>query len=618
MNLINYFADEHIIRQLCKQRVKTAKALNARQDTLRFTGNEQVGTSTAPINSLLPSRRRWSEFRPKHRARVPDVNLASLRCAALVLRESEPELPWVAHLNSFIERIRRRVFSEQPFTFGRPSIRWEVKEDNNYRPLCRFSLENNVINSSTAKYLRDFCDHAFEPSSYAFRARSEKGVMPTHHAAFEEIYALKAAGPDQDFYVAECDIRGFYDTVDHRVALEALQRILEQVRIVSPDRQLDPRAMAIFRAYLDCYSFPYNVLELALPSWRARHPKAEAPWPAESLTKYHTNPHSRRIGVPQGGALSCIIANLVLDRADKAVRAVGERLGVEIHYFRYCDDMIVLARQESHCREAFEAYLRALEALKLPYHDPVKVEVYNKSFWKTKSKHPYCWTGRKGPGCVPWVQFVGYQIRYDGLVRIKGKSVKKQLRKIRNTADHIKFGIEKALKRNGSDRILATADQVLQSLRWKLVYSAVGNVNLKKRLQGPRRMCWAGGYKALNNKPIVPSFLKRLDWFREKQIRRMDQADIPYGSGAPSHHSGKGNRPFPIGYPFSYLAQFHNVGGHYLINHPFRPWFQRFISHPMYLFHSGGFKSAYCILRLIGKTPRLARVYRQLAQKARP
>ena len=297
--------------------------------------------------------------------------------------------------------------------------------------------------------------------------------------------------------------------------------------------------MAILRAYLDCYSFPYNVLEVALPVWRATHPKAEAPWPAESLTQYHTDPRSRRLGVPQGGALSCIIANLVLDSADKAVRAVGERLGADIHYFRYCDDMIVLARQESHCREAFEAYLGALEALKLPYHEPAEVNVYSKSFWATKSKQPYCWTGRKGPGCVPWVQFVGYQIRYDGLVRIKGKSVKKQLRKIRNTADHVKFGIKKALKRPGSDRILATADQVLQSLRWKLVYSAVGNVNLKKRLQGPRRMCWAGGYKALNNKPIVPSFLKRLDWFREKQIRRVDQADIPYGSGAPSITTGR-------------------------------------------------------------------------------
>ena len=43
------------------------------------------------------------------------------------------------------------------------------------------------------------------------------------------------------------------------------------------------------------------------------------------------------------------------------------------------------------------------------------------------------------------------------------------------------------------------------------------------------------------------------------------------------------NRPFPIGYPFSYLAQFQNVGGQYLINHPFRPWFQRFISHPIFL-----------------------------------
>jgi hypothetical protein len=107
--------------------------------------------------------------------------------------------------------------------------------------------------------------------------------------------------------------------------------------------------------------------------------------------------------------------NLVLDLADKRVRAVQEQLPDQIQYFRYCDDMILLARRGSHCREAFQAYLNALDELKLPYHQPKSVETYNKRFWNEKSKNPYCWSGTKGPGCIPWVQFVGYQVRYDGL-----------------------------------------------------------------------------------------------------------------------------------------------------------------------------------------------------------
>jgi hypothetical protein len=210
---------------------------------------------------------------------------------------------------------------------------------------------------------------------------------------------------------------------------------------LKPDLTLDPRAEHIFRAYLQCYTFPRNVLEETTPLLRQEHANGEFPWPEDALHKHHANPRSGAIGVPQGGALSCIIANLVLDLADKRIRAVQEQFPDQIQYFRYCDDMILLARRESHCQEAFQAYLNALDELKLPYHEPKSVETYNKRFWNEKSKNPYCWTGRKGSGCVPWVQFVGYQVRYDGLVRIKKKSLEKQILKLRNVTDHVKFGL---------------------------------------------------------------------------------------------------------------------------------------------------------------------------------
>ena len=226
MELVDYFTDAEIIRQLCKERIKAAKSANDRQDIGRLMG-DQVGASRPFINTILPPRKKWAAYRARNRTRVPDVDTAALTCATFDLLQARPVDPWVVNLRGFIQRIRERIFSDAPLTFGRPQITWENKEGRKYRPIACFSLEDNVINSLTAKYLRDFCDRAFEPSSYAFRARSDKGFMPTHHAAFEGIYALKTAGPDQDFYVAECDIRGFYDTVDHGVALETLQRVLE-------------------------------------------------------------------------------------------------------------------------------------------------------------------------------------------------------------------------------------------------------------------------------------------------------------------------------------------------------------------------------------------------------
>ena len=132
------------------------------------------------------------------------------------------------------------------------------------------------------------------------------------------------------------------------------------------DVRLDPRAEQIVRAYLECYTFPRNVLEEGTPLLRREHANGEFPWPEEALCKHHANLRSAAVGVPQGGALSCVIANLVLDLADKRVRAVEERVRDEIQYFRYCDDMILLARREMHCREAFQAYLNSLDELKLP------------------------------------------------------------------------------------------------------------------------------------------------------------------------------------------------------------------------------------------------------------
>lgn len=42
-------------------------------------------------------------------------------------------------------------------------------------------------------------------------------------------------------------------------------------------------------------------------------------------------------------------------------------------------------------------------------------------------------------------------------------------------------------------------------------------------------------------------------------------------------------RPLPIGLAFSYYGQFQDYEGRRLINNPYRPWLQRFISHPWFL-----------------------------------
>src|SRR5690606_31211487 len=102
------------------------------------------------------------------------------------------------------------------------------------------------------------------------------------------------------------------------------------------------------------------------------------------------------------------------------------------------------------CREACDTYVSSLQRLRLPHHSLRSVDRYpgsrgskgggpNTFFWDTKSKAPYVW-GDQGSGSgasVPWLAFVGYQIRRDGRVRVRKASIDKELYKQRRVATDI-------------------------------------------------------------------------------------------------------------------------------------------------------------------------------------
>jgi hypothetical protein len=553
--LEDYFTDEALNARMCKERVKEAGKLHDQQYIARLAGHGTEEMPSHPFYQLLPPRRQWTAYRPRRRRPNVNPDYLALQNAVSDLPQREPNEPWVQRLNYYRPAIRERVFGCHPFVLAPPEVQWipKNKGSSEYRALCVFSPDDNLILCQFARYLRDVFDGGFSDSSYAFRSQRD-GRMPTHHQAFNEILELKQSAPGQDFYVAECDIRGFFDAVDHDVALAAFQK-------AAKGKSLHHRAEAIFRAYVNCYSFPQNVLAEAEPRLKQRDPKGYFKWPADALKKHHANPHQKRIGIPQGGAISGVIANLVLDYADKAVEKAQRKLHGQVHYFRYCDDMVLISKDKQNCEAVYGAYLKALNELKLPYHKPETTCVYGKTHWDHKSKSPYCWSGRKWFGCVPWVQFVGYQIRYDGLVRPRKESVKKQAAKMAKTVSKLKHGLM-----NTAQPILASRSQARMSLKSKLVAQGVGRI--KGGEIGPKPMCWTSGFKGLHGKPFVPGCLRLLDGVRSNQIRRFDGVPIRYGLGRPSQRV---RRREPVGFAFSYEAQFINDGGRELIENPWRP-----------------------------------------------
>lgn len=555
MPLVDYFTDDAIITHLCKARMKHAESRNNRQYAPRLIGDMHEQPPQGLLYRVLPSRRTVTRFRPKFRTGI-NPDLLALNYATRRLRHEPAHQHWSSELNQFIAGVRSRVLGDQPFFLTTPRIAWQLKAGHDYRALARFTLEDNLILCLYSRFSRDSLDPQFSDSSFAFRAR-RAGRTPTHHDCVNLIYELRHSYPGQDLYVAECDIRGFYDTVDHDIALNAYHEAARRAG-------LDARSEQIFRAYLNCYSFPQTVLVQARPRLRRYDREGDFPWPLDALQSYHSDPMAARIGIPQGGAVSGTIANLILDYADKQVEEKAQRLGARIHYYRFCDDMVLISPRKDWCQRVFNAYLQELDRLRLPFHKPERTLIYGKDHWEHKSKAPYRWSGQHWFGCVPWLQFVGYQIRRDGLIRPKPSSVKKEIKKLIKKTDVLKFALIRASEHSP---VLATAAQAIRSLKHKLVAQGVGRIR-GGEATGPKPMCWAAGFKALHNKPLVTKSLRLLDRTRRKQLSRFAGARIGYG---PGRRNRGGDRRDPIGYGFSYHAQYTNLGGRELIDNPWRP-----------------------------------------------
>lgn len=430
----DYFSDYAIIKRLCIARIKHADTRHRQLFYRQISVDFKIPENRERID-FLPPRRQWKRFRNKRRDNTTDQNqnLLALVRATMKLRSAHPQPQWAARLGERINTIRSRALTDKKFKFTPPTIAPIEKEkgSNQYRAIARFQSDDQIIEGLTAKYFRELFDPFFSPSSLAFRCAKGCAPPPTHHDAVTKIQNYRRRYSKSGLYAAECDIRGFYDCVSHRTARDCLEKLINEARCKRTEFQIHPQALRIFKAYLCSYSFTKSVkMQTAALLEGKEKQGATFPWPQDDLRQFYRRPNSAAIGVPQGGALSCFVANCVLHEADNRVELIRQKTGALFRYLRYCDDMIILAPDKSTCRKAFAAYQTALEELRLPIHAPEPVLSYGKELWSKKSRKPFLWGRPTKRSVVPWVQFVGYQIRYDGLIRVKTKSIEKHRAKI--------------------------------------------------------------------------------------------------------------------------------------------------------------------------------------------
>jgi hypothetical protein len=562
------FSRNNVIRELCKERAKLARKRNDKQFLHRIDENQPAGPvmseTDEELENLFPARRKWHRYRIRNRGNKSsyDLNVEALYRAVIKLRKTTPEDKWIQALNGRVQHIRTRALKETPFRFSAPRVCPIEKEKGSgkYRPLSCFLLDDKVIDCLTARYLRKNLDRALRPSCLAFRCSHGKKPPPTIHDALQKLLNLNQRHLKSRLFVAECDIKSFFDCVSHAVAREALAELVRDAKRKTPGLEIHPRAGEIYESYLAAYSFQRNVKSCEQSLLAARGQKGEFKWPAAELKEFHGVTAPENVGVPQGGALSCFIANAVLHSADKSLDQLKRQMGKTFSYLRYCDDMILLASTSAICEKAYECYSAVLTSKFLPVHQPEPHTTYGAQFWNAKSKAPYLWNKRTEPENVPWIQFVGYQIRFDGLVRLRPSTVAKHRDKMTDTTDQLLKALNPGPRRRNATPPFApglrkTNRQIIHRLRQKLISMAVGRVRVGREFVGPMPMCWANGLRGLLGRKIVRASLKLLDRHREKQIHRLIRR-LKLRQYTRAHESQTKEVLAYYGAPFSYWGQF--------------------------------------------------------------
>ena len=400
---------------------------------------------------------------------------------------------WGLALLNLVENVRSRIAStdlmfEKPrmidiakgYKSGKPEYRRVASFDN---------LSDRIILSRMTAYVRDRLEETLSLHCYSFRRDSSI----THQTAVEHLQLYRARFAEASLFVGECDIKKFFDNISHEVVRERWTEM-----------GFNPAAMRVLESYLHVYSANDAV-----------RPEC-APCPVEVQESAPLVEDLPRRGLPQGGSLSTVLANMVLSVADEAVAKVDDG---RLFYSRFCDDVVFVHPDELGCRRAMAAYADALLKLDLPMH-PVEPFVYKPiggvltSYYKIKSKGPFRWRQAMAGevDVAPWLSFLGSQIRFDGETRIRRESIEKHIRALGRETARVVREIESGNICKG------LGERRFCRFRNRLIAKGVGYVTAKVE---DCRMCWAGAFPNVTACSDTKMQMRRLDRVREGMLTKV-------------------------------------------------------------------------------------------------
>ena len=169
-------------------------------------------------------------------------------------------------------------------------------------------------------------------------------------------------------------------------------------------------------------------------------------------------------------------------------------------------------------------------------------------FWEGKTREPYMWGKKDGDVDVrPWVTFVGFDCNWNGDLRIRKKTLHKEISKQYTTVKNIL---------STSNRLKCTRKSTLGYIKQRLVAMSVGLVNSHNYTHNQHVHSWMKAFMILEENKWTKWQLKHLDRCRMMAIYKASRILQNKEEGL-EHHNGElhSNVPRYLGKMFSYYGQ---------------------------------------------------------------